>query len=96
MMGKVLVLYNDIPTKSYIVLATRAETYCGNPVKNAWKINNEKKNKWYILYSKDRSVKNAWMDAFVRERQRVRDDETSSKQMFVFCKSLVFWLIVVY
>lgn len=55
-----------------------AETYGGNPVKNAWKINNETKNKWYILYSKDPSIKEAWMDAFKKERQRVKDDATSS------------------
>jgi len=61
-----------------------AETYGGNPVKNAWKINNEKKNKWYILYSKDHNVKEAWMDAFVRERQRVQDDESSSESSVWF------------
>lgn len=54
------------------------EIYGGNPVKNAWKINNERKNKWYILYSKDPSIKEAWMDAFERERQRVEDDAISS------------------
>ena len=53
------------------------EIYGGNPVKNAWKINNETKNKWYILYSKDPTIKEAWMDAFERERQRVKDDADS-------------------
>ena len=54
------------------------EIYGGSPVKNAWKINNEAKNKWYVLYSKDPTIKTAWMDAFDRERQRVQDDATSS------------------
>ena len=54
------------------------EIYGGNPVKNAWKINNETKNKWYVLYSKDPSIKEAWMDAFNRERQHVQDDAISS------------------
>ena len=53
------------------------EIYGGNPVKNAWKINNETKNKWYILYSKDPTIKEAWMDAFERERQIVKDDAIS-------------------
>ena len=93
--GKGMTIIGTVyPATSIYLTIHYAETYSGNPVKNAWKINNEKKNKWYILYSKDRSVKEAWMEAFVRERQRVQDDESSSEHTCLVFLDL--WLIIVY
>lgn len=49
----------------------------GSSLKNAWKVSNVDKDKWYILFAKTPGAKQEWMDAFRRERQRVEDDETS-------------------
>ena len=47
----------------------------GNPVKNAWRMNNEAKDKWYVIYAKSLEEKLEWMEAFKRERERVKEDE---------------------
>lgn len=44
------------------------------PVKNAWRMRNKSKDKWYIIYAKTLEVKKNWMDAFLQERKRVRED----------------------
>ena len=45
------------------------------PVKNAFKINNESKSKWYVLYTKTSEEKAMWLDAFLREREKVAEDQ---------------------
>ncbi len=50
-----------------------------NAVKNAWKMHNEAKDKWYVIYAKTAELKAKWMDAFRRERERVREDEEKSE-----------------
>lgn len=37
--------------------------------------NKAKDNKWYIIYAKSQQVKEEWMKAFQRERERVKEDE---------------------
>lgn len=49
-------------------------THNGSGVKYAWRINNVNKDKWYTLFAKSAQVKEEWMDAFKRERQRVDED----------------------
>ncbi len=47
----------------------------GNPVKNGWRMNNTAKaNKVYIIYAKSPQIKEEWMRAFERERERVQED----------------------
>ena len=36
--------------------------------------NEEKDNKWYIMYAKSPKAKQDWMDAFKKERGRVEED----------------------
>ena len=44
------------------------------PIKNAWRMKNKSKDKWYIIYAKTLKIKSEWMDAFHRERARVLED----------------------
>ena len=53
------------------------ETHGGHPVKNAWKMNNIVKKKWYTMYAKTPEIKAEWMAAFEYERQRVKEDQES-------------------
>lgn len=41
--------------------------------------NKAKDNKWYIIYAKSPQVKEEWMIAFERERERVREDEENGE-----------------
>ena len=43
-------------------------------VKNAWRMQNKNKDKWYIIYAKTAEVKKEWMEAFEQERTRVQED----------------------
>ena len=52
-------------------------------MKNAWKMNNQVKKKWYILYAKSPEVKAEWMAAFEKERQRVKEDKESGTHLCV-------------
>ena len=44
-------------------------------VRNAWKMRNVDKDKWYVLYARSAEEKEAWMSAFQQERLRVVEDE---------------------
>ena len=48
-------------------------------MKNAWRMNNIHKDKWYIIYAKTPEIKKEWMDAFQRERRRVQDDSDKGR-----------------
>ena len=37
--------------------------------------NKAKDNKWYVIFAKSPQVKDEWMRAFQRERERVKEDE---------------------
>ena len=54
-------------------------SHSGNPVRNAWKMHNVAKDKWYVIYAKTPEIKAQWMEAFVRERERIRDDQENGK-----------------
>ena len=43
--------------------------------------NKAKDNKWYIIFAKSPQVKEEWMKAFQRERERVQEDEEKGKNM---------------
>ena len=50
-------------------------THSGTGIRNAWKMNNaDKDDKVYILYAKSAHTKQQWMNAFMNERQTVRED----------------------
>ena len=51
-----------------------AALHGNTPVKNAWRMKNKSKDKWYIIYAKTLEIKNEWMAAFHRERTRVLED----------------------
>ncbi|XP_055868914.1 uncharacterized protein LOC106055773 isoform X3 [Biomphalaria glabrata] len=43
-------------------------------VRNAWKLHDTHKDKWYLLVSKTAVIKQRWIKAFQDERRRVKDD----------------------
>lgn len=55
----------------------------GAEVKYAWKMSNRDKDKWYVLYVKSAAQKKEWMEAFQKERKRVKED--SEKGSIVAC-----------
>nr|WEL12751.1 Rho guanine nucleotide exchange factor 4/29 [Halisarca dujardinii] len=73
-----------------IDLADGEVCHGGHPVKNAWKMNNSAKKKWYILYAKTPEVKSGWMAAFKRERQRVHEDRESGYEIPARLKKAAF------
>jgi hypothetical protein len=73
-----------------IDLADGEVTHGGHPVKNAWKMNNIAKKKWYILYAKTPEVKAEWMAAFKRERKRVQEDKESGYEIPARLKKAAF------
>lgn len=48
-------------------------------VKNAWKIHETHKDKWYLLYAKTPAEKQRWLKAFQKEREKVREDQENSE-----------------
>lgn len=46
---------------------------------NAWKMNNVKKNKWYVLYTKTAEAKERWLKAFEDERELVKKEKPCSE-----------------
>ena len=51
--------------------------------------NKSKDNKWYIIYAKTPQVKEEWMRAFERERDRVREDQERGKEFTRIVVSLL-------
>ncbi|KAK3763937.1 hypothetical protein RRG08_050584 [Elysia crispata] len=43
-------------------------------VRNAWKLHDSKRDKWYLLVAKTAVAKQRWLKAFQDERRRVKDD----------------------
>ncbi|XP_041347209.1 spermatogenesis-associated protein 13-like, partial [Gigantopelta aegis] len=43
-------------------------------VRNAWKIHETRRDKWYLLVAKTSQIKQRWLKAFQDERRRVRED----------------------
>ncbi len=58
-----------------VFIITNTAMHGNTPVKNGWRMNNKIKDKWYIIYARNPQVKEQWMNAFQRERERVREDE---------------------
>ena len=48
-------------------------------VKNAWKIHDHSKDKWYLLCAKTPTSRDRWLRAFVQERQTVQLDKANGK-----------------
>ena len=71
MMTVSLLLRTPVMTASFFPPVAHGSTV----VKNAWRLNNKTKDKWYIIYAKTPESKQEWMEAFDRERQRVKEDE---------------------
>ena len=54
-------------------------------VKNAWRMNNIAKDKWIVIFAKNAEIKKQWMDAFQRERERVKEDMEKGRICHYFC-----------
>lgn len=53
-------------------------------IKNCWRMNNKAKdNKWYIIYAKTPQLKEDWMEALKKERERVKEDEEKGTYVHV-------------
>ncbi len=48
-------------------------------VKNAWRMKNNDKDKWYIIFAKSLEEKKNWMDCFKKEREATKEDEEKSE-----------------
>jgi hypothetical protein len=46
-------------------------------VKNAWKIYDRRREKWFLLCAKTAEEKTKWLNAFRKERKRVKEDRYS-------------------
>ena len=55
------------------------------PVNNAWKMNNVKKNKWYVLYTRTPEEKSKWIKAFAEEKARIEEDEETGRKSHGTC-----------
>ena len=63
------------PVFNYYTALSLSIVLHGNTyVKNAWRMQNKNKDKWYIIYAKTAEVKKEWMEAFEQERTRVQED----------------------
>ena len=62
----------------------------GHEIRNAWKVDNVVKNKWYILYAKSPEVKQEWVAAFERERRRVKEDQDCGYEIPLRLKKAAF------
>ncbi|XP_061194842.1 uncharacterized protein LOC133203004 isoform X2 [Saccostrea echinata] len=47
-------------------------------VKNAWKIHEISRDKWYLLVARSAAEKEKWMKAFTSERKRVKEDQENN------------------
>lgn len=47
-------------------------------VKNAWKIHEVSREKWYLLVARSSAEKEKWMKAFTNERKRVKEDQENN------------------
>ena len=61
--------------KKLIISVLHTVSHNVSGVRNAWKMRNVDKEKWYVLYTKSAEEKAAWMSAFQKERARVAEDE---------------------
>ena len=52
-------------------------------VKNAWKIHEVSRDKWYLLVARSPADKDKWMKALVNERKRVKEDQENSTLYFL-------------
>ena len=48
-------------------------------------MNNIAKDKWIVIFSKNAEIKKQWMDAFQRERERVKEDMEKGRICRYFC-----------
>lgn len=48
-------------------------------VRNAIKIHDKSRNKWFLMVAKSAQIKQRWIKAFADERRRVHDDQENSK-----------------
>ena len=52
-------------------------------MKNAWKIHEVSRDKWYLLVARSPADKDKWMKALVNERKRVKEDQENSTLYFL-------------
>ncbi|XP_021346351.1 uncharacterized protein LOC110445775 isoform X2 [Mizuhopecten yessoensis] len=68
----------DLDECELIVLEDGKDIQYNVTVKNAWKLHETIRDKWYLLYTKTQTEKQRWMRAFQKERQRVREDQENN------------------
>lgn len=68
-----------------ILILKISDTQYNVTVKNAWKIHEVSREKWYLLVARSSTEKEKWMKAFTNERKRVKEDQENSEFL---CKTL--------
>lgn len=68
-----------------ILILKISDTQYNVTVKNAWKIHEVSREKWYLLVARSSAEKEKWMKAFTNERKRVKEDQENSEFL---CKTL--------
>ena len=48
-------------------------------VKNGWKLHDDKRNKSFLVFSKNAVEKDRWLKAFDEERRKVKSDQENGK-----------------
>lgn len=64
----------DIDQCEVVDVPDGKDTQYNVTVKNAWKIHEVHKDKWYLLYAKTAALKERWLKALQDERKRVQED----------------------
>ena len=59
-------------------------------VRNAFKVHDRQRNKWYLMVAKTPQIKQRWLKAFADERRRVQDDAENSECWSVLCAWYMF------
>ena len=50
---------------------------------NGWKVLNAAKNKWFVLYAKDKEEKESWLNEFIQERERRTSKINKSSHLLI-------------
>ena len=61
----------------------RADGQYNVTVRNALKVHDQERNKWFLMVAKTAQLKQRWLKAFSDERRRVHDDMENSESPLV-------------
>ncbi|XP_062567864.1 uncharacterized protein LOC134230096 isoform X2 [Saccostrea cucullata] len=68
----------DLDDSEIIDIEDGKDTQYNVTVKNAWKIHEISRDKWYLLVARSSAEKEKWMKAFTSERKRVKEDQENN------------------